>query len=78
MWVYCKKLKEKQVCEKIREPPTTAFENPDFYTHMKIWEAHIDEDVARAYEQEQDKVLNEFEQNYDFDDDPVYYANQDN
>ncbi|KAG1732093.1 hypothetical protein EDD22DRAFT_960424 [Suillus occidentalis] len=64
------KLKEKQTREKIREPPTTAFENPDFYTHMKIWEAHVDEDVARAYEKERDEALNEFEEHYQFDDDP--------
>ncbi|KAG1725591.1 hypothetical protein EDD22DRAFT_961597 [Suillus occidentalis] len=75
--IYCKKLKEKQTREKIREPPTTAFENPDFYTHMKIWEAHVDEDVARAYEKERDEALNEFEEHYQFDDDPINYANQD-
>ncbi|KAG1767646.1 hypothetical protein EDD22DRAFT_949918 [Suillus occidentalis] len=75
--IYCKKLKEKQVREKIREPPTTAFENPDFYTHMKIWEAHVNEDVARAYEKERDEALNEFEEHYLFDDDPINYANQD-
>ncbi|KAG1730038.1 hypothetical protein EDD22DRAFT_960783 [Suillus occidentalis] len=75
--VYCKKLKGKDVCKKIHAPPTTAFESPDFYTHMKIWEAHINEDIAQAYEQERDNVLNEFEWNYDFNDDLVYYANQD-
>jgi hypothetical protein len=75
--VYCKKLRDQKVREKIRAPPTTAFEDPNFYTHMKDWEAHIDEDVARAYELERDEALNEFEEHYQVDDDPIYYANQD-
>jgi hypothetical protein len=77
--IYCRDLPARRKENAICEPPSNDHKQPDFYQKLAIWEAHVDKEESRAWQQEHAEEIAEFEEHYgaDFSDDPIYYANQD-
>ncbi|KIK32617.1 hypothetical protein CY34DRAFT_18916 [Suillus luteus UH-Slu-Lm8-n1] len=78
--IYCKELKAKVDAKEICDPPSDDdHKRPDFYPDLANWEARVDEDETKKWEEEHADELAEFEERYahDFSDNPINYANQD-